>query len=305
MIVQRFRGKSLPEVTREVRRTLGPEAIILEIRSPARMWRWLGRGKYEVLAALEEALLAHAPGPAPRCVATRPDVPARFRHHAAGAAKSRVVRAVAALCGDGYPLTLEAGRTSVCALVGPTGVGKTTTVAKLAARFALKEGRRVALVTTDTYRVGAIEQLRVYADIMGVPVEVVERPVALKRAVDRYAGYDLVLIDTAGRNQLRQQLDETGAGLSLVRPDFTMLLLSVSTRSEELQALLSAYRPLGYNRLVAAKVDEALDASGLLDLATMEGAPLSYLTTGQLVPDDLEVATADHILAALMGRWRP
>jgi flagellar biosynthesis protein FlhF len=140
---------------------------------------------------------------------------------------------------------------------------------------------------------------------MGLPVEVVERPVSLKRAVERQAGYDLVLIDTAGRNQLRQQLDEVGTALSLVKPDYTLLLVGMNTRAQELEALLAAYRPLGYNRLVAAKIDEALDTSGLLDLSAAGQAPLSYLTTGQLVPDDLEEASPEQVMAALMGRWRP
>jgi len=299
MIVRRFRGKHLPDITKEVRRALGPEAMILELSRPGRWEKWLGRGQYEVLAAVEEARLT----PSPAAPATRPA--SRPPAVSAVAGRRRMLQAVTALCGAPRPLVLQPGRAVLCALVGPTGVGKTTTVAKLAAHFALKAGKRVALITTDTYRVGAVEQLRMYGEIMGLPVEVVERPVSLKRAVERYAGYDLVLVDTAGRNQLRPQLDEVGTALSLVRPDYTLLLVGLGTRAQELGALLSAYRPLGYNRLVAAKVDEALDASGLLELGATAGAPLSYLTTGQLVPDDLEEATPEQVLAALMGRWRP
>lgn len=299
MIVRKFRGKHLPDITREVRRALGPEAVILELRRPGRWGKWLGRGEYEVLAAVEEPRLTPALPATPARPSSRPPAVS------AVAGRRRMLEAVSSVCGKAQPVMLQTGRATVCALVGPTGVGKTTTVAKLAAHFALKAGKRVSLITTDTYRVGAVEQLRVYGEIMGLPVEVVERPVSLKRAVERQAGYDLVLIDTAGRNQLRQQLDEVGTALSLVKPDYTLLLVGMNTRAQELEALLAAYRPLGYNRLVAAKVDEALDTSGLLDLSAAGQAPLSYLTTGQLVPDDLEEASPEHIMAALMGRWRP
>jgi len=301
MIVRKFRGKHLPDITREVRRALGPDAVILELRRPGRWGKWLGKGDYEVLAAVEESRLTPVSPPAAPVTRASCRPPAV----SAVAGRRRMLQAVAALCGPAQPVMLQPGRATLCALVGPTGVGKTTTVAKLAARFALKAGKRVALITTDTYRVGAVEQLRMYGEIMGLPVEVVERPVSLKRAVERHAGYDLVLIDTAGRNQLRQQLDEVGTALSLVKPDYTLLLVGMNTRAPELAALLTAYRPLSYNRLVAAKVDEALDAYGLLELGAAAQAPLSYLTTGQLVPDDLEDATPEHVTAALMGRWRP
>ena len=315
MIVRRFYGSSVPEITLKIRREMGPNAVILETKRPSRWARWFKRGQCEVLAAVERNQTENSidrPVPTePASVAgdngdprAQPMQEAR-KTQETGKARLRLVQAVSQIQGEGTPLTLRSGEPTVCALVGSTGVGKTTTIAKLAAHYALREDRKVALVTTDTYRVGAVEQLKTYGEIMGSPVEVVERPVALKRVLACYRDFDLILIDTPGRNPFGRQLQEVGAGLQLVRPHHILLLVNVVMRVEEIRALLEAYQNMSYNGLIATKVDEVLDASGLLELVTAESAPLCYLTTGQLVPDDFVLASAENVLAALSGRWQP
>ena len=313
MIVRRFYGASVPEITLDIRRELGPNAVILETKRPSRWARWFRRGQCEVLAAVEQnerggLKEAKKPGAGPmvteRTHAEPVEKVEKQQAQAPGNARLRLVQAVSQLQGKGSPLELNAGRSTVCALVGSTGVGKTTTIAKLAAHYALRESKKVALVTTDTYRVGAVEQLKTYGEIMGTPVEVVERPLGLRRVLSQHSDADLILIDTPGRNPFGRHLEEVVTGLNLVQPHHTLLLVNLATRVEEIRALLEAYRTLAYNGLIATKVDEVLDTSGLLELVTVESAPLRYLTTGQLVPDDLAVASAENVLAALSGRWQ-
>lgn len=199
-----------------------------------------------------------------------------------------------------------APRQRVLALVGPTGVGKTTTVAKLAARFALQERRRVGLVTVDTFRIAAVEQLRKYAEIMDVPIRVALDAEGLGGAVEDFAGYDLVLVDTAGQSPRDEQalsgllaLFPEGAGIEV------HLVLSVTTRTRDLEKILRHYAPAKPSRLLLTKLDETECHGPLLSLPLASRLPLSYLTTGQNVPDDLEEATPDRVADYLLEGWRP
>ena len=188
------------------------------------------------------------------------------------------------------------------ALVGATGVGKTTTVAKLAATAIAEHGARVALVTIDTYRIAAVEQLKVYGDIMGVPVDVVLSPEQLQEAFRRHADKDLILIDTAGRSprdsarieELHEFLGE-GAGVE------NCLVLAAPTEERLQQQSLAAFGKLPLSRLIFTKLDETDRCGALINIPTRSNLPLAYLTNGQQVPEDLWRAEATLVADLVMG----
>lgn len=175
------------------------------------------------------------------------------------------------------------------ALVGPTGVGKTTTLAKLAAHFSLYRHQRVGLITLDTYRIGAVDQLKTYAEIMRLPLEVAMTPKEFREAIARLDRCDVILVDTAGRPpENRAQLAEMGGFLSAVRPLDVYLVLSSTTRSTDLLRAVDGYRLLEFNRLIFTKLDETACPGVIARVVRATGAPVAYVTTGQTVPDDLE-----------------
>lgn len=202
----------------------------------------------------------------------------------------------------GGPIETKTGEgPTIVALVGPTGVGKTTTIAKLAANFRLLAQKDVGLITIDTYRVAAVEQLRTYGDIIGIPVEVVLTPSALKQALDRFQSKDLVLIDTAGRSPSnRMHLNELKGFLDFPHPKEVHLVLSATTNRANLQKVVEAFSPVGIDRLAFTKIDESVAFGGLISTAYALGKPLSYLTTGQSVPDDIREAEPQAIAKALI-----
>jgi len=194
--------------------------------------------------------------------------------------------------------------TRVLAFVGPTGVGKTTTIAKLAARTYLTEKRPVRLVTVDTYRIAGAEQLRTYGRILGVPCEVAMTPAALSEIVERARPGELVFLDTPGRSPTnRQQLIELRNLLDAVPRDETYLLVSGTTRSIDLWEIARGFYPLAPNRLIFTKLDEAANYGNIVNFTYHQRLPLSYFTTGQTVPDDIETASPDR-LASLLLRTR-
>ncbi|HVV87732.1 MAG TPA: flagellar biosynthesis protein FlhF [Kofleriaceae bacterium] len=181
-------------------------------------------------------------------------------------------------------------------LVGPTGVGKTTTIAKIAARAALIDGKKVALVTLDNYRVGGVDQIRTFADLIGVPLHVVEDPAQLADQLAELAGYDLVLIDTAGRSPRdRAGLDSLRvvASLPQLEVHLTVPAGSSAAQVDELARRFAALHP---RRLLFTKIDECDQAPELIAAPTRLKLPVTWLGTGQAVPEDLEVATSSRLL---------
>lgn len=191
----------------------------------------------------------------------------------------------------GVPEPIEPGDgRRVFALVGPTGVGKTTTLAKLAARYALGEKIKVGLVTADTYRIAAVEQLKTYGSIMGIPVAVAYTPGELGRAVDGFRDKDLVLIDTAGRSHRNEvQMAELKGYLEAANPDGTYLVLAMNSGVADVMDVVDSYNRVGYDRLLFTKLDESSGFGLMLNVRNATRKPLSYFTTGQNVPDDIEV----------------
>jgi flagellar biosynthesis protein FlhF len=188
----------------------------------------------------------------------------------------------------------------VIALIGPTGVGKTTTIAKLAANHKLHEGRKVGLITIDTYRIAAVDQLKAYADIIEVPLETVLTPGELQQAVRSMADMDVVLIDTAGRSpNNRMRLSQLRSFLAAGAPDEVHLVVSATSSRACAKGTLEHFCPLGVNRIILTKLDEA-ETFGVILTAASAGKPLSYYTTGQDVPDDIACADSRRLAGMIV-----
>ncbi|MCX5770146.1 MAG: 50S ribosome-binding GTPase, partial [Candidatus Hydrogenedentes bacterium] len=193
-------------------------------------------------------------------------------------------------------IKLTRGQRRVVALVGATGVGKTTNLAKLAAMFAVKERARVALVTTDTYRVAAPEQLRVYANIIGLPMQVTNTPEELARALHMFPDYDLILIDTAGGSQFNSvKIQELRTNLEAVPMDDVTLVLSANTQIEDLRSAVENFGCLKPNSLLFSKLDETRRFGAMFTIAVESRLPVGYFSIGQNVPDDIELASTRTI----------
>ncbi len=189
-------------------------------------------------------------------------------------------------------LSLQGGACRVVALCGPTGVGKTTNLAKLAAYYAVRERARVALITTDTYRVAATDQLKVYANIIGLPMKVVQDPKEMADALRAFHNYDLVLVDTAGGSQFNlEQINELKGVLISARPHETLLVMSASTPLDDMRNIVSNFKCCNPSAVLFTKVDETRQYGALLSVMAESGLPLSYLSTGQNVPDDICIAS--------------
>ncbi len=196
----------------------------------------------------------------------------------------------------------EAGKPAVVIFVGPTGVGKTTTLAKIAANYLLNQKKSIGLITADTYRIAAVEQLKTYAEILGIPVSVVYTASEIKEAVARHSDKDIVLIDTAGRSHSNKaQFDELKALIAASDADEVYLVLSATTSSRNCREILSSYSFLSDYKLIFTKADEAPVLGIILNVRYLTGKSLSYITTGQSVPDDIETANIEKITKILMG----
>ena len=204
------------------------------------------------------------------------------------------------VCSAG-PIDLTPGQLKAVALIGPTGVGKTTTIAKLAAHFALVEKKKVALLTMDTYRIAAVEQLKIYSQILDIPVAVAYSQAELAPVIAQFADFDLLLIDTAGRSQKNiMQVGELKSLLEAVGCE-THLVLSSQTKEQDMLESIQRFAAARVDRLIFSKLDETDSYGTLLNVAYRTGLPLSYLTTGQKVPEDLELADGGKLAGLLLS----
>lgn len=199
---------------------------------------------------------------------------------------------------------VPSGTRRVVVLVGPTGVGKTTTLAKLAGQRRQAGGAPPALVSLDTYRIGATAQMQIYAELLGVPLRVARTPDDLARAV-RAEQADLVLVDSTGRSPHHE------AGIAALRtslrqiPDPEVhLVVSATTKESDVEEILRRFRPLSYRQLLITKIDEARSVGAVLGPALRQNLSISYLTAGQEVPDDLVQATPERLAALLLPEPR-
>ncbi|MEA5114700.1 MAG: flagellar biosynthesis protein FlhF [Geobacteraceae bacterium] len=191
----------------------------------------------------------------------------------------------------------------IVALVGPTGVGKTTTVAKLAAHYTLERKARVALITIDTFRVGAVEQLKTYSRIMGVPLEVASTPGELQKALELHADKDLVIIDTVGRSPRdTETIERLREMLQCTQAIEIHLCVAATTRESELRSIVKGFGMLPVSRLLFTKLDESSSFGSIINLQIENKLPLSYFTRGQRVPEDIEPATSRKVAELLLGQ---
>jgi len=195
----------------------------------------------------------------------------------------------------GGPIGFGTGHARV-ALIGPTGVGKTTTAAKLAAQYRLARKRSVALLTLDTYRIGAVEQLATYARILDIPLEVALCPEDASALVDKHSDKDLVIIDTVGRSQRnRAHLEELSRFVRAANPTEVHLAVSASASAAAQKEAVESFGALSADRLILTKLDECPQPGCILGLAATSLLPFSYITCGQEVPDDIAVAEPEHL----------
>ena len=233
----------------------------------------------------------------------------RFAEHdepANEAVRAALLERIAAILptdiGDAFEV--EAGRHGArrIALVGPTGVGKTTTLAKIAAHLKLKRGLRVGIVAADTYRIAAVDQLRTYAEILDLPVEIASSPRDAARACESLRDVDVILIDTAGRSQNdHMKLSELKAFIASADPDETHLVLSATASMRTLAREAEAFGSVGVDRMILTKLDEAASFGALVTLVERLGKKLSFLTHGQEVPDHIEIARGRRLAALVLG----
>ena len=203
-------------------------------------------------------------------------------------------------CGGG--IRLNDSGTKVVALVGPTGSGKTTTTAKLAAHFALLKKKKVALVSLDTFRLGAVEQLQMYGDLMRVPVEVAGDKGEFSNILAAHQDKDLILVDTMGRNPKDTQYGQELKEIFGQAPKMEIhLVQSVTTQEQVMQHSLDQFEPVGIDRILLTKLDEGIQYGHLFNLAVRHRIPFSYMTTGQRVPEDIEVAERDRVIRLIFN----
>ena len=189
--------------------------------------------------------------------------------------------------------------------IGPTGVGKTTTIAKLAGRYCVEEKKKVALLTADTYRIAAAEQLRTYANILETPFRIIYTPEELQAAVDDYWDCDYIFIDTAGRShQNTDQLEKMKEMVAaLKRPESyqVFLVLSATTKYRDLQKIADCYGKIADFELIFTKLDETEAVGKLLNMKLYTDAPIAYVTCGQNVPDDMEAFNPQKTVKQILG----
>jgi flagellar biosynthesis protein FlhF len=202
---------------------------------------------------------------------------------------------------DSKPIGMNKNK-KVVVVIGPTGVGKTTTLAKLAASMVLNDKQKVGLITSDTYRISAVEQLKTYSEIIGVPLSIIYSPAEIMNAVNNYDDKDIILLDTAGRSHKDQyQLTELKSLLKSSLDFETYLVLSATTKFSDCIEIIKSYSFLDDFKLLFTKLDETSTLGILLNIAYITKKPIAYLTTGQSVPDDIEIANNAKIINHLMG----
>jgi flagellar biosynthesis protein FlhF len=199
------------------------------------------------------------------------------------------------------PVSSQKKKKGVVAFVGPTGVGKTTTLAKLAAHYVMNDKLGIGLISADTYRIAAAEQLKTYAKIMGLPIKVVSEKEELKQALNRFSDKDLVLVDTPGKSRndedyMGKLSDLLNVGVSIE----TNLLLSLTSSRENMLDAASRFGMVSYDNIIFTKVDEATGCGSMYDVIDQVGKPVSYLTNGQNVPNDIENANPSRIAKLIM-----
>ena len=205
----------------------------------------------------------------------------------------------------GQPKTIEfTGSTPrFVFFIGPTGVGKTTTIAKIASKFKVNEKAKIAFLTADTYRIAAVEQLRTYANILGIPLQVIYSEEEMKQAKEMFSDYDIIFVDTAGRShRSKEQRDDIEQLINIIPEEEreVYLVLSATTKYRDLVKITEAYAEILHYNLIFTKLDETSTIGNIFNIRMLTEAPLSYATFGQNVPDDIGRVDAQNIAKQLL-----
>ncbi len=217
--------------------------------------------------------------------------------------REKIIREIMRVIGVKDPFDVQDGHRIVVAFIGTTGVGKTTTIGKLAAQLVLTARKKVGLISIDKYRIGAMEQLKTYAAIMGIPCFPAFNRSDLLFALRRMEGRDVVLIDTAGQSHYdRSRIAELRNVITGDPPISSHLLMSVSTRDSEMKKVAASFSQLEFQSYIFTKIDEAEQYGSIVNQIMKLQLPISFLTTGQNVPEDIERADKERITGLLLNK---
>jgi len=211
---------------------------------------------------------------------------------------NRIVKKIS----DVEPIHLKDNEKNVAVFVGPTGVGKTTTIAKIASYFTLNLGKKVGLITADTYRIAAVEQLRTYSNILNIPIKVVYNVSEMSQAIEHYKDVDLILVDTAGRSHRnKEHQKELMMLLDSILEKEVFLVVSLATKYSDLKKICDAYQSVEDYKLIFTKLDETSSYGNIINIKERTKAKLSYVTFGQNVPDDISEFDVHEIAKKTLG----
>lgn len=207
--------------------------------------------------------------------------------------------------GQPKPIDLSGSKPKVVFVIGPTGVGKTTTIAKIASKYKVEQGKKVAFLTADTYRIAAAEQLRTYANILNEPFTIIYSAEEMNQAIANVEDYDLVLVDTAGfshkSESQRKDIKELIDSVDEAYDKSVYLVLSATTKYRDLLDIIDIYKEISEFKIIFTKLDETSTYGNLLNVKLYSDAELSYITNGQNVPDDIEIFDTQKIVKNLLG----
>lgn len=204
--------------------------------------------------------------------------------------------------GQVKPINIENQRQKVIFFIGPTGVGKTTTLAKIAAKLTMERKYKIGLITSDTYRIGAVDQLKTYSDILKLPLEIIYNSNDFEKTLVNFKEKDFIFVDTVGKNHRKvTKEDELYKMINSTKNKEIYLVLSGTTNLSVLRSIVEHYDFIKNYKIIFTKIDEAKELGNILNVKYLTKNPISYITTGQNVPDDIEILNKDKVVSCLIG----